>query len=635
MELSELNISPKKEKQFNSKKIYSVEDLQAFFPIGYMDYRTVSCGKSITEPGKYLLHGRIVNKIGYNGSTCCVKVITDDGEKLSVRWFSNSYEFKLLKTNESYYFGGNVSFFNDELSMVVPEVLTKNEKEALRIMPRYSSIKGMSKDYLTEKLKLALDEVVEISDHEFLSRDLNLMPYKEAVEQLHKPDGVDEIKKAKYRVAADEMVTFYRNLKDKEHISSESKMKIKDISKAVAITKGLPFSLTESQRKALTSIKTDLLTGNRINTLLLGDVGSGKTIVAVITACMAAENGYQVVILSPTQILARQTYDEAKKYLEPVGIKVGYIDASFNKKDRKSVQNAVLSGEIAVMVGTHSLISDSFEYNNLGLLITDEEHKFGVGQKEALTKREDEGIGLLSMSATPIPRSLALTLYGASTKVLTMTQPSERQKIDTRQEMFLSDVYSDIVKEVSEGHQVYVVCPFVEDSDAEGFSDISSAEELYKTLRADLFTYGIEVGVVTGAMKSEDADSVISRFANNDIKVLVATTIIEVGVNVPNATLMIIKNAERFGLAQLHQLRGRVGRGKAKSRCILVSDKDTERLDVLCKTNDGFEIAEEDMKLRGPGKLTGIKQSGYSKDVELILKYPKLSAKIKEIVYSE
>lgn len=635
MLLSEINITAAKEKQFISKGITTVEELQNFFPIGYRDYREVTPISQVISGGYYLIYGKITGM--YAGDKVSSVYVRDNsGETIRIDWFGKPWIFKRLTKGEEYYFGGKVDFYNGNPNINSPEIATKVKSAAIQIKPRYSVINGMSDEYLRNKIEVALEQEIEtLPEQDELAQKLGLMERREAFKAIHFPPDRKTFKGARMRLASDDLYTLFSELKAKESGECKGFMEIKSVEKAFELVRNLPYKLTAGQKTVLGKIKNALLSGNRLNSLLLGDVGSGKTLVAIIAAMIAVENGYQVAFLSPTQILASQTFNEVEKYLNPFGVKVGFINGKMKAKEKREVLKKTTDGTYQILVGTHSILSDNVQFDRLGLFIIDEEHRFGVAQKNALKSKAEAGISTLSMSATPIPRSLALTLYGKGNEVLMMeTAPTGRKPVITQVKTRLSETYQMIRQEIAAGHQCYVVCPLVAESESEAMGNVSSAEELEKELKKEFSAEGINVGVITGAMKAQDVQETLERFTNNEIQILVATTIVEVGVNVPNSTVMIIKNAERFGLAQLHQLRGRVGRSSLQSYCYLVSDMETERLNVLCQTTNGFEIAEQDMNFRGAGELVGELQSGYSKEVETIMKYPKLAAKVKEYVFS-
>ena len=394
----------------------------------------------------------------------------------------------------------------------------------------------------------------------------------------------------------------------------------------------LPFTLTADQTKTIDTIISEARAGRRIHSLISGDVGCGKTMMAVLSSILMWENGFQTILMAPTLVLAQQHYKEMSGYAQKLGMNIGLLTTETKKSERKKMLAAFNDGTLHVLIGTHSVLSDDVQPVNLGLTIIDEEHKFGVGQKAKLEEYDKAGIHHLSMTATPIPRSIAMAVYGRDLDVLPIrTMPNGRKPVITKQCFRHEEVFRDIYEEVQSGRQAYIVCPFIEDSDSDRCKTVVSVQSAAQEATAYFQEQpeNVKVGMISGDMKQKDILETINRFAAHELDVLISTTIVEVGVNVPNASIIAIMSAERFGLAALHQLRGRVGRSRDQGYCLLVSSEQSERLNVMCSTTDGFEIAERDLQLRGPGDLTGEAQSGASKVIQLIMMRPNLAMAVK------
>jgi len=634
--LAEIGVTNRKEIQFNSKGIFSVEELCKFLPIGYRDYRKITEIRDLKEGEWASVRGEVVDK---RETLKIYSVIIKDvnNNTFKINWFA-SYNYQKIEIGDTYVFCGKISSFGfskKELSMNVPEAYS-HFADICRILPRYSVIKGMSKDYLEAKIKMALEHNKNNSaevdkEREEVAETLKIQGLCYALEGMHNPIDEATFKKARQRMNFDILYEFYNKMSQSNSIDIKNVMEIKTMAKMKSFVENLPFALTAGQIKALEKLKRTMQEGKRINALAMGDVGSGKTVIAVSLAVGVCENNYQVAMLAPTQVLATQNYESMKNYLEPIGFNVGLLTSNLKTKERRELLSKVADGSIDVLVGTHSVLSDNVEFLNLGLTIVDEEHRFGVAQKEVMSKKIASGVNNLSMSATPIPRSLALSIYGNSLDVLIIdTMPKGRIPIITNQIRKMDEGYALMEKELKKGRQCYVICPLIEDSDSEKMNNVDSVNTAYEeTLEYFKNDAAVKIEKISGDMKGSEIGESLKRFSSNNTNILISTTIVEVGVNIPNASAIIIKSAERFGLAQLHQLRGRVGRGKYQSYCLLVSDKDKERLDVLCRTTDGFKIAEEDLNLRGAGALNGVAQTGYSNEILTVVKYPKLANSVK------
>ncbi len=445
---------------------------------------------------------------------------------------------------------------------------------------------------------------------DYLMKEYNFIDKISAVKEMHIPSNLDNLKKAKLMLTYEELFAFmlkinymkmYKTKKENAFIKNFDNNKIEDF------INNLPFKLTTDQVNAIDDIKKDFNSNVRMNRLLLGDVGSGKTIVAFISLYMNYLGGYQGILMAPTEILAEQHYKNMTNLFKDK-LNIELLTSSVSKKDRTNIINRIKENKIDVLIGTHSVLNDEINFNNLGLVITDEQHRFGVNQRKNLA-RKGEMVDVLYMSATPIPRTLALTLYGDMDISQIKIKPNNRKEIKTKvyTNKDIKTVLNEMLEEIKNGHQIYVVAPLIEDEDGE--SNMESVTKLYEKLN-NAFNSKIPIEILHGKLSNKEKDSIMNKFKNNEIKILISTTVIEVGIDVSNATMMVVFNAERFGLATLHQLRGRIGRNELESKCLLISDFDTPRLKILEESSDGFYISEKDFELRGSGDLFGVRQSG-------------------------
>ena len=548
-----------------------------------------------------------------------VTSITGMGKRLELVWFRLPYIKNSLHPGGIYVFYGKVQHKNGRFVMEQPAIYTPEKYEAMEhlLLPVYTLPKGLSNQLMLKAERSVLEE--EHLFRDYLPTELRekhqLCEYNYAIKQIHFPDDMETLIEARKRLVFDELFLFILNLqyqkekkeKEKNQFSFQSDDFVEQL------IEKLPYKLTNAQLRALSEVRADMRSDYVMQRLIQGDVGSGKTIIAFLAMADTAHNGCQSAIMAPTEVLARQHYESFQSMCEMFGLvfPVILITGSMTAKQKKLAYQEILDHPDALIIGTHALIQEKVIYQNLALVITDEQHRFGVKQREIFSEKGTKP-HILVMSATPIPRTLAIILYGDLDISVVDEVPAKRLPIkncvvDTR---YRPKAYQFIEKEVAAGHQAYVICPLVEESEnmeAENVTDYAKRlkEELPDT---------IEIGLLHGQMKPAQKNDVMERFAANEIQVLVSTTVVEVGVNVPNATVMMIENAEHFGLAQLHQLRGRVGRGDAQSYCIMVncsnSKESQKRLDILNQSNDGFKIASEDLKLRGPGDFFGIRQSG-------------------------
>jgi len=640
-----LQLNPRKEVQFLNKGLSSVEDLAFFFPRRYIDFREITSVKDVQVGNNYALQG-VVKETRGNGSMFTA-VVEEEQEAIrgyrpqfSVIWFGSNYHISKLVVGERYVFCGKVSEFRGQIQMTSPIAFSKNADEVCTILPIYSKIQGMSKEYLSASIEAALSYLRvndRVGEKDLFAGSLGLMPRLDAARELHQPtDGV-RFRQAQTRLAYDDIYDFYADLKQKDlYLVGTSIQAAKEDSVTNEVIQSLPFALTPDQDKTIKTIIQEAKAGRRIHSLVSGDVGCGKTMVAVLSAIFMWENRYQTILMAPTLVLAQQHYAEFQSFAQRLGMKVGLLTTDTKKKERAQLLGALSTGTLDVLIGTQAVLSENIDACRLGLTIIDEEHKFGVKQKARLEDFDRAGVHHLSMTATPIPRSIAMSVYGNDLAVLQIrTMPRGRKPVITQQCFDYRDALEKMYAEVQAGRQGYIICPFIEDSENPQFKDVVSISAAKKM--ADDFFAGkpeaVRLGVISGDMKQKDILATVQRFAAKEFDILLSTTIVEVGVNVPNASVITIMSAERFGLAALHQLRGRVGRSSDQGYCLLCAPVRSERLDIMCGSTDGFVIAEKDMLLRGPGDLTGDAQSGDSKVIDLIMKRPKLAEVIRHKIF--
>lgn len=604
-------IGPKKAEALEQMGISSLEDALSLVPCSYMDFTTpirINEAKHM-KPAFIIatLTGNSYPRKSAAGVAMLLARCADDTGSMTVIWFNQPYMFGRLQKDRVYKFYGKVQIKDNRRYLINP-VFEPLENDTMRgICPVYSIPKGIgvSQNLVRTVIAAALDncEIPDAFTKEF-RLEYQLADKGYALENIHFPINKDAFAIAKRTVAFQEILMLMMTLSlQKELKSRKASRSCEDADLLDQYAQRLPYELTNAQKKAIKAISRDISGQTTMNRLLQGDVGSGKTAVAFYLGFVAFKNKGQCVLMAPTEILARQHYNDFVKLFPD--IPCCYVSGAMKKKERKEAVEAVNQGAVTVVIGTHAVLNDEFAYNKLMFVITDEQHRFGVGHRAALEEKGDNPHTLV-LSATPIPRTLALVLYNDLEISVLDELPPGRQKITTaiissRKE---EDMFSYIVKCANEGIQSYIVCPLVEHNE-----DIAarSAQEIYQLMQQRL---GDKVALVHGRMNNADKKETMEGFAGGSIQVLVATTVIEVGVNVPNAVNMVIVDADRFGLAQLHQLRGRVGRGDKKSYCFLLSDVDNERLEIMTKSGDGFVIAETDLKLRGPGDYFGVRQSG-------------------------
>ncbi len=614
-------IGPKRANKLNKLGIFTVSDLVYYFPRQYEDRNNLKKIFELEDEEKVTIRvivnsietsnirkGLVITKIGVRDETGFARLV----------FFNQEYISSTLKKGDTILVFGKVkkNSHGVELSSCEIEQMTNNPKNTCGIMPIYSLTYGLTNKELTNIIKTVFNNE-QIKIKEYLPKRIiekyKLCSIDYAVKNLHAPSSKDSLKIALYRLVFEEFLMlqlglflFKNGVTEKSGILFEKNKNLKQI------LDSLPFNLTNAQSRALNEILNDMSSNKVMNRLVQGDVGSGKTVVALLSLANCVLNGYQGALMAPTEILAEQHYLSLNETLSQFGIKIGLLVGSLTKKQKEITLEKVKNNEIDILIGTHALIEDKVEFNNLGIVITDEQHRFGVRQRNKLSEK-GYNPDILVMTATPIPRTLALILYGDLDISIIDELPPGRQPIETL--AVYKDkrdrAYNSLVRsEVEKGRQVYIVCPLVEESES---IEAKAAVDLVEELKSEYFA-DLRLGLLHGKMKPSEKDDIMKKFKNRELDILVSTTVIEVGVNVPNATLMIIENAERFGLAQLHQLRGRVGRGSHKSYCILIysskSEVCSQRMGIMEETTDGFKISEKDLEIRGPGEFFGTRQHG-------------------------
>lgn len=611
-------VGPKTAEQFALAGLHTVGDLIEFFPRTYEDYSTVVTIASI-RPGKVTLRGKFENirtKRVRRSMTVTEATLVDETGKVAVVWFNQSYRTKQIETNKEFLVSGEFGLQRNKYQVVSPsvELVEREHVNTGRIVPVYRQIAGLKTQVVRKVLVelkpyiLALDETLppEIVEKE------HLMDYADAVMALHFPDDEASLSRAKDRMGFEELLALISasllNRADNESLDShEIKFSASD---AKAFVEKLPFALTNAQRISAWESIQNLGSDKPMNRLLQGDVGSGKTVVAGLIAHIAAQAGFQTAFMAPTELLARQHAETLQTLLAPFETSVALLTGSVKGKARAELYEHIANGDVRVVVGTHALIQDTVKFSNLGFVVIDEQHRFGVEQRQKLLAKSSKMPHLLAMTATPIPRSLQLTVYGELDISILNEKPKNRLPIKTEivSPNSRAQMYEKVEQEIIDGHQAYVICPRIED----GGDEQKSVEAEIKRLRQGPFRHR-QIGLLHGKLKPEEKQSAMLDFATKKTDILVSTTVVEVGVDVPNATVIVIEGADTFGLAQLHQLRGRVGRSSMQSHCYLVpstSQKPSRRLRELEKSNDGFYLAEKDLEMRGPGEIYGRMQHG-------------------------
>ena len=627
-------VGPKRAELLNQEAdIHTWEDLMTYFPYRHTD-RSKFYKVQDLQPGMPTV--QLLGKItqlreipGKRFKRLTAKLIDDTGQ-VELVWFRSIKAIsEIIKAGQTYVVFGKPNFVKGSCSIPHPEMETLekwNQKPATGLMPHYNTTENMKKNGLHSRGMQKLQAILlqSIENHipetlpEWMLQKYRMIPRNEAIRAIHFPRDIEELSKAEYRLKFEEL--FYIQL---------GMLKVRNRRKSITpgynfsdIGKNfnefyhnkLPFELTDAQKRVIREIRHDMASGRHMNRLLQGDVGSGKTLVALFCMLIAIDNGFQASLMVPTEILAQQHFQSVKKFLEGMDIRIELLTGSVKKKDRTPIHEGLQNGDVDILIGTHALLEDEVRFHKMGIAIIDEQHRFGVAQRARLWKKSDIPPHILVMTATPIPRTLAMTVYGDLDVSVIDQLPPGRKPIKTwhSNDSQRLRVFKFMREQIAAGRQIYVVYPLISESETMDFKDLEDGVD--SMLRA-FPRPDYQLAVVHGKMKPEEKDKAMAYFKSGAANIMVATTVIEVGVDVPNATVMIIESAERFGLSQMHQLRGRVGRGGDQSYCILMTrhglgETTKQRIDVMCRTNDGFEIAEADMQLRGPGDIEGTQQSG-------------------------
>ena len=637
-------VGPNRVKVLNKLGINSLKDLITYFPRAYEDRSQIKSICDIQDGEKATIEATVVQGVTtrmlMRRRSIAKAIISDGTENILVTWFNQPYIKSELKRGETYRFYGRVSIKNGEREMNSPvfDEIGKY-KNTSKIIPIYPLTEDIKATTLRRIIEAGLESVGEIKETipDYLLKKYSLISLNEAIHQIHFPDNFEMFHKARRRLVFDELLSMQLGLlklKSENNIETKGEKCDKKI-KISKVINDLPFKLTSAQSRVLEEIDNDLESSKSMNRLLQGDVGSGKTIVSIIASYKVVKSGFQVAILAPTMILARQHMANFEKVLNQYDIKCGLLVGGMKAKEKQELLEKVSNGEIDILIGTHALLEENVVFKKLGFVVTDEQHRFGVKQRSTISSK-GENPNVLVMSATPIPRTLALILYGDLDISIIDELPPNRQKIETYAvSRKMEERVNNFVKEqVNEGRQCYIVCPLVEESEGPSYTirvdektgeqsiiiskgtntkDLKNVTDMTEKYKNEVFKdYNVEN--LHGKMKPKEKEEIMQRFKDGKIDILISTTVIEVGVDVPNANIMVIENSERFGLAQLHQLRGRVGRGEYKSYCILkyagYNELIKKRLELMTKTNDGFVIAEKDLEFRGSGDFFGTKQHG-------------------------
>ena len=610
-------VGPKLKERLNKVGIFTVLDLLLYFP---RDYEFLNDGISLngdTSDEKAILkckaksYGSSIRT--RNGKTLTTINFTYNNLKVIGKWFNQPYIKRNFILGNEYNLMGKFKKVNNTLEVINPLIPCKEANKS-EILPIYTLKNGLTNKILVKLINEILKNmIIKENLPDEIVKKYKLISLDKAIRSIHFPEGRGELQSAINRLKFQELFTYsLKIIMMKAHIKKEnSGISFKMSPLLKDLKESLPYTLTNAQSRTLREILLDQKRNIAMNRLVQGDVGSGKTLVALISMFNVYMNGYQTVLMAPTEILANQHYAEAKKYLDKFGVDIELLTGSTKEKEKKRIKEKIASGKEIMLIGTHALIQDDVELNNLGLVVTDEQHRFGVEQRSRLINKNKRA-DVLVMTATPIPRTLSLYLYSDLDISIIDELPPGRKPIDT----MLVDMnqrmkaYNFALKEVEKGRQFYIVSPLIEENEK---LNLNSVEKIYEELKNGIFK-DVRIEILHGKMAGKDKDKIINTFKNGEIKGIISTTVIEVGVNVPNSTMMIIENAERFGLAQLHQLRGRVGRGEHKSYCILIANTKNDitrrRMEIMTESSDGFYIAEEDLKLRGAGEVFGMRQHG-------------------------
>ena len=631
-------VGPKRAELFNKELgIYSYEDLLYYYPYKYIDRSRTYTIREINGTMPYIqLRGKIVRyeTQGEGYKRRLTAIFADATGTIELVWFKGiKYIQDRYKPGTEYTLFGRPTLFGSRLNIAHPEIdpVDVEIDGNTGLQPYYTTTEKMKSHFLNskavQKIIATLWKVIPRSLPETLPAAViaraHVIYLSEALYNIHFPQSPDVLRKAQFRLKFEEL--FYLQL----NILRYTRQRMRRLGGFPFGTIGehfnrfyrecLPFELTGAQKRVLKEIRADVGSGRQMNRLLQGDVGSGKTLVALMAMLMAVDNGYQACMMAPTEILATQHYETLSSLLRPIGVRTELLTGSTRKKQREEIHEGLVSGDVKILVGTHALLEDTVVFSNLGFVVIDEQHRFGVEQRSRLWRKNSRPPHILVMTATPIPRTLAMTVYGDLDVSVIDELPPGRKPVTTihRYDNRRAELYESIRRQIEQGRQVYIVYPLIQESEK---IDLKNLEEGFKQIREVFTEY--TVCMVHGKMKPAEKDAEMQRFVGGEAQIMVATTVIEVGVNVPNATVMVIENAERFGLSQLHQLRGRVGRGADQSYCVLVtshklSEDTRKRIEIMTRTNDGFEISEADLQLRGPGDMEGTQQSGIAFDLRI------------------
>ncbi len=631
-------VGPKRAELFNKELgIYSYEDLLYYYPYKYIDRSRTYTIREINGTMPYIqLRGKIVRyeTQGEGYKRRLTAIFADATGTIELVWFKGiKYIQDRYKPGTEYTLFGRPTLFGSRLNIAHPEIdpVDVEIDGNTGLQPYYTTTEKMKSHFLNskavQKIIATLWKVIPRSLPETLPAAViaraHVIYLNEALYNIHFPQSPDVLRKAQFRLKFEEL--FYLQL----NILRYTRQRMRRLGGFPFGTIGehfnrfyrecLPFELTGAQKRVLKEIRADVGSGRQMNRLLQGDVGSGKTLVALMAMLMAVDNGYQACMMAPTEILATQHYETLSSLLRPIGVRTELLTGSTRKKQREEIHEGLVSGDVKILVGTHALLEDTVVFSNLGFVVIDEQHRFGVEQRSRLWRKNSRPPHILVMTATPIPRTLAMTVYGDLDVSVIDELPPGRKPVTTihRYDNRRAELYESIRRQIEQGRQVYIVYPLIQESEK---IDLKNLEEGFKQIREVFPEY--TVCMVHGKMKPAEKDAEMQRFVGGEAQIMVATTVIEVGVNVPNATVMVIENAERFGLSQLHQLRGRVGRGADQSYCVLVtshklSEDTRKRIEIMTRTNDGFEISEADLQLRGPGDMEGTQQSGIAFDLRI------------------
>ncbi|OFX86788.1 MAG: ATP-dependent DNA helicase RecG [Bacteroidetes bacterium GWF2_33_16] len=634
-------VGPKRAELLNKElQVYTFEDLLYYFPYKYIDKSKLYTISELNTELPYIqIQGKIIGfqTIGGGNKKRLVAQFADNTGKMELIWFKGlAYIQKSLQMNHEYIVFGKPAYFSGKYSIIHPEVesAAKNENAIqASLQAHYNTSEKLKNNFLTSRaisklinnLMISLVGKIDETLPYELMKKYKLISLGEALFNIHFPQSTELLKNATYRLKFEELFYIQLNILQRKTIRTHKSnglvfSKVGDYLN-LFYKNNLPFELTDAQKRVLKEIRKDIGSGKQMNRLLQGDVGSGKTLVAMMSMLIALDNGYQACIMAPTEILANQHFETIKNFLKDLPVTISLLSGSTKTSARREIHKDLISGQLQILIGTHALIEDAVKFKNVGLVVIDEQHKFGVAQRAKLWKKNLHPPHILVMTATPIPRTLAMTIYGDLDVSVIDELPPGRKPIQT---IHLYDskrlrMFGFISQQIEEGRQIYIVYPLIKESEKMDYKDL---EDGYESISRAFPPPKYAVSIVHGQMKPEEKEAAMNLFVRGQTHIMVATTVIEVGVNVQNASVMVIESAERFGLSQLHQLRGRVGRGADQSYCILMSsyklsNEARKRIEIMTSTNDGFEIADADLKLRGPGDMEGTQQSGLAFDLKI------------------